>query len=239
MARWKRSCVGLELYGKIEPLLGFEEQVQRLYSLHIGILQSWKPKTLIDIGCGSGGFLLRANSEISSLERAVGVDLSETMVARAKSRGVEAVATDICDTRDRFTAATAVFDVLNYLDAEGLERFMGCVEALLEPGGIFLADINTLYGFEEVAQGTLVREENEKVAILESQFDGERLRTRIDLFEGDEEGCYRRERDSVVQYLHTPDAIADASGLELIQLYPVALYGEEADKEILLLKKGE
>ncbi|WP_457599695.1 class I SAM-dependent DNA methyltransferase [Hydrogenimonas sp.] len=231
--------MGLELYGKIEPLLGFEEEALSLYDRYIGILKSWEPRSLVDIGCGSGGFLLRAQRAVPSLTRAVGVDLSETMVARAKGRGVTAIAADICDVKERFDAATAVFDVLNYLDREALRRFMGCVEALLEPGGIFVADINTLYGFEEVAQGALVREEGTSMVVLESLFEKGSLRTRIDLFEEEGSGCYRREHDSVVQYHHTPEAVADASGLELIQIHPVTLYGEEPDKEILLLKKGD
>ncbi len=228
--------MGLELYAKIEPLLGFEAEAKQLYELYIEILSAWKPQRLIDIGCGSGEFLLLAKERLDP-KRALGVDLSETMVSRAKERGLEAEARDICTLTERFEAATAVFDVLNYLDAEGLRRFMGCVERLLAPGGIFVADINTLHGFEEVSPGALVRESGESFLVLESLFEEGRLKTAIDFFREDGEGCYRRERDRIVQYYHTLETVADASGLELIQVYPVALYSDEADKEILLFQK--
>ncbi len=234
----KRSCVGLELYAKIEPLLGFEDEAERLYELYIEILKSWRPETLIDIGCGSGKFLSFVKESLAA-KRVFGVDLSETMVSRAKKRGVEAEVLDICALDESFEAATAVFDVLNYLDENGLRRFMGCVEEILRPGGIFIADINTLYGFEELSPGALVRESQEGFLVLDSEFEEGRLETSIDFFQEDEKGCYRREHDTILQYYHTVESIAGASGLELIQVYPVALYSDVADKEVLLLQKRE
>jgi len=228
--------VGLELYARIEPLLGFEEEAQRLYELYIEILESWKPETLIDIGCGSGKFLSFVESKLHP-KRALGVDLSETMVERAKKRGVDAEVSDICSVEERFESATAVFDVLNYLDEDGVCRFMGCVEKLLEPGGIFIADINTLYGFEEITPGALVRDEVEGYLVIDSEFSDGTLETSIDLFQKDQNGCYRRESDKILQYYHAVEDLERASDLELIQVYPVALYSDEADKEVLLFQK--
>ncbi len=229
--------MGLELYGEVEPLLGFEEEIESLYRLFAEIVAPWRPESLLDIGCGSGKFLKFVRNSLS-LKRVLGVDLSETMVERARRMGVEAEAADICDLDERFDAATAVFDVLNYLGAEELGRFMGCVENLLEPGGIFVADINTLYGFEEVSQGALVKRSKDGVAVLESIFEDGRLETHIDYFRKDEGECYRREVDRVVQYYHDVEDIASSSPLELVQVYPLALYGgDEPDKEVLLFRK--
>jgi len=229
--------VGLELYAKIEPLLGFEEEIDSLYRLHLEILAPWKPQSLLDIGCGSGNFLQSAQKSLS-LKRAFGVDLSDTMIERARRKGVDAEAADLCDLTERFDAATAVFDVLNYLRADELHRFMGCVENVLEPGGVFAADINTLYGFEEIAQGALVKRSKSGVLVLESLFQEGRLETSIEFFSEDGSGCYRREEDCVVQYHHEVEAIASSSRLELLQVYPVSLYGgDEPDKELLLFRK--
>ncbi len=229
--------MGLELYAKVEPLLGFEEEIESLYRLFVEITASWRPESLLDIGCGSGKFLRYAQESLS-LKRALGVDLSKTMVERARKRGVEAEAVDICNLNGRFDAATAVFDVLNYLNSVELRRFMGCVENLLEPGGIFVADINTLYGFEEVSQGALVKRSKKGIVVLESLFLDGRLETSIDYFSEEEGGCYRREEDSVLQYYHQVEDIAASSPLELLQVYPMALYGgDEPDKEVLLFRK--
>ncbi|BDY12277.1 class I SAM-dependent DNA methyltransferase [Hydrogenimonas cancrithermarum] len=228
--------MGLELYAKIEPLLGFEEAVEALYDFYIGLLKSWQPDTLIDIGCGSGKFLKKAQSELG-LEKALGVDLSERMVEQARALGIDAEALDVCDVKESFDAATAIFDVLNYLPEGELKRFMACVGNVLKPGGIFVADINTLYGFEEVAQGSLVRSDDAYHLSLDSVFEGGLLKTRIDYFEKSRNGCFLRETDTIVQYYHTPDTIAGMSGLELIQSYPLQMYGDEADKEILVFRK--
>ena len=231
--------MGLELYAKVEPLLGFEEEIEGLYRLFVEIVAPWSPESLLDIGCGSGKFLKFAQRSLS-LKRALGVDLSETMVERARRSGVEAEAVDICELDGRFDAATAVFDVLNYLNGEELRRFMGCVENLLEPGGIFVADINTLYGFEEVSQGALVRRSEDRVLVLESIFEEGRLETSIDYFAKEDGECYVREEDRVVQYYHDVEDIASSSHLELVQVYPLALYGgDEPDKEVLLFKKRD
>lgn len=228
--------MGLELYAKIEPILGFEEEAEELYDIFIEILRSWRPDSLIDIGCGSGKFLQKVQKELS-LDRSLGVDLSETMVDRAKKRGLEAKVLDICSVEERFEAATAVFDVLNYLSERELKRFMGCVEALLEPGAIFVADINTLFGFEEVAQGALVRENKKALLVLDSSFEDGVMSTAINYFEHDRGECYTRKRDLIKQYYHDIKRITDSTSLELIQSYPLSLYGDEPDKEVLLFKK--
>ena len=229
--------MGLELYAEIEPLLGFDEEVRRLYGVYLDVLESWKPRRLIDIGCGNGAFLAEVVDRLR-LERGYGVDLSETMVARARERGVEAEAVDLCDVDGTFDAATAVFDVLNYLPPEALPRFLECVADVLEKGGVFVADVNTLFGFEEVAPGTLVRETPAGFLCLDAEFDGRELLTRIDFFEKEEGERYRRRSDTIRQYYHPVESIARmCERLELSQSYPVAMYGEDADKELLLFRK--
>ncbi len=229
--------MGLELYAKIEELLGFEEEADSLYDFYITLLEKWEPASLIDVGCGSGKFLLRIQERLA-MKRAYGVDLSEKMVERAGEAGVNADAIDVCRVGDTFDAATAIFDVLNYLDDRELGGFLGCVRDVLVPGGIFVADINTRFGFEEIAPGSLIRSNDERCLALDSQFDGNRLETAIDYFEKGEDGCYMRERDTVTQYYHAVESIATmCEGLELIQTFPLAIYADEADKEVLPFKK--
>ena len=228
--------MGLELYAEIEPLLGFEEETQALYDLYIRLLQNWQPKRIIDIGCGNGRFMQRVVEKLHP-DKVYGVDLSRKMVERARDLGLDADAVDVCDVKEKFDAATAVFDVLNYLDDRQLKSFLGCVADLLEEGGIFVADINTLVGFEEVAPGTIVREEGDAFLAVDADFDGNELTTRFDLFQKESE-CYRRQSDAIVQHYHPIEKIADLSdGLELIQSYPVTMFADDADKEILVFRK--
>ena len=228
--------MGLELYAKIEPLLGFEDTIGGLYDFYIDLLKSWKPNSLIDIGCGSGTFLKRLSQNME-IERAYGIDLSKTMVERAKLLGIDAEAKDLCDVNEQFDAATAVFDVLNYLDSEALELFCSCVYKVLKPGGIFIADINTLFGFEEVAQGSLVREDEKRFVSLDSVFEDEKLITDLTLFEEESGGCYRRSKDTIVQHYHETAKLSNIGGLTLIQSYPIEMYADMADKEVLVFKR--
>ena len=229
--------MGLELYAEIEPLLGFDEEVGALHELYLELLAEAKPSTLIDVGCGSGGFLKRAR-EALELRRAYGVDLSETMVRRAREAGVEADAKNLCEVEERFDAATAVFDVLNYLPPEELPGFLDCVADVLVPGGLFVADVNTLVGFEEVAEGSLVRRFDDRLLAIESAWEPPRLVTEIDYFHRDSDGCYRRESDRVVQYHHPVEELAQACDrLELVRSYAIRMYAEEPDKEVLLFRR--
>ena len=229
--------MGLELYAEIEPLLGFDEEVAALHDLFLELLAEEKPGTLIDIGCGSGEFLKRAK-EALNLRRAYGVDLSETMIRRARKAGVEADAKNLCDVKERFDAATAVFDVLNYIPSRELSGFLECVAEVLVPGGLFVADVNTLVGFEEVAEGSLIRSFDDRLLAIESAWEPPRLVTRIDFFRKERDGCYRRESDRVVQYHHKVEELATACDrLELVRSYAVRMYAEEPDKEVLLFRR--
>ncbi|UFH60747.1 methyltransferase domain-containing protein [Sulfurovum mangrovi] len=76
----------LDLYAKVEDLLGIEEATPRLYAHYLLFLQSIQPKTLLDVGCGSGDFLLQMQKALK-LEEAKGIDLSPLMVERTKMKG--------------------------------------------------------------------------------------------------------------------------------------------------------
>jgi len=53
----------LDLYAKAEHLLGIEEATEALYDLYRSELDEYKIKTLLDVGCGRGGFMQRMISD--------------------------------------------------------------------------------------------------------------------------------------------------------------------------------
>ncbi len=224
--------MGLDLYAKIEPLLGFEEEKRRLYEAFLHKLGELGVRRILDIGCGSGAFLQMAQDAGFEAE---GVDVSEVMVARAKDAGLKAYYADICDLTGTYEAATAIFDVINYMDSQELARFFGCVKRLLKDSGYFLCDMNTLYGFEEIAQGALIIDEEERFVAIDAEFADNRLATKICLFERQDE-CYQKESDEIVQYYHDIQDLKKL-GLKLVDLDFLSLFGEEADKVIMTFKK--
>ena len=108
------SVDSLNLYARIETMLENREAVDTLYETYYRLLSEFSFDALLDIGCGGGAFLQGVRERFPSA-RLLGVDLSDEMARRTRLRGIDAIAVDVCDVAERFDAATAVFDMLNYL----------------------------------------------------------------------------------------------------------------------------
>lgn len=225
--------MGLELYAKIEPYLGFEEQKHLLYDIFLQKLKSLNIKTCLDVGCGSGEFLLMAKEQGLSC---MGIDLSYEMIQRAKVLGVEVYNIDLCQITKKFDAVTAIFDVINYLKRNDLEKFFQCVYNVLNENGYFVCDMNTLYGFKEVAQGALILDKNEHFITIDAEFNDNKLTTMINYFFAKGKNCYQKEHDVIIQYYHDIELLKNF-GLKLVDLDFIALYGEQADKVIMTWKR--
>jgi predicted TPR repeat methyltransferase len=227
----------LDLYAKVEDLLGVKEAAPRLYAHYLLFLNTIDFNSLLDVGCGSGDFLRQMQGALE-IPEVKGIDLSPLMVSRTLEQGYDAECVNLCDLHTRYDVLTAVFDMLNYLDKAQLSQFLGCVKAHLHEGGYFLCDINTLYGFENVAVGSYIVDDEERFLTVDSDFEEGVYSSEFTLFE--KEGShFNKSQETIRQYYHTIDEIEKLSGLELVQSDDVTLYDlEEADKSFLVLKKG-
>ena len=231
----KNSSSSLDLYAKVEDLLGVKEVAPRLYAHYLLFLNSQDFDTLLDVGCGSGDFLRQMQGALD-IPQVKGIDLSPLMVAQTVKQGYDAACIDLCDLNGSYDVITAVFDMLNYLNKEQLKRFLLCVKAHLNEGGVFLCDINTLFGFENVAVGSYIVDDNERFLTVDSDFEKGEYISEFTLFEK-EGGCFNKSQEMIKQYYHTVDDIVILSGLDLIENDRVSLYEmEEADKRFLVLK---
>lgn len=236
MPKNNNSVHSLDLYAKVEDLLGVKEAAPRLYAHYFLFLNSMTFDTLLDVGCGSGDFLLQMQKalEIPSVK---GIDLSPLMVSKTQEQGLDAQCINLCDVEAKYDVITAVFDMLNYLTPEDLQSFLLCVSNHLNEGGIFLCDINTLYGFENVAVGSFIVDDEERFLTVDSDFEAGEYISEFTLFEK-EDTCYRKSQEMIKQYYHTVEDIVKQSGLELVANDNVDLYElEEADKRFLVLQK--
>jgi SAM-dependent methyltransferase len=223
--------MGLEVYGMVEELF-LGDEAFKLWEKYVEILKEYEIKEVLDVGCGSGGFCLMAKREGIDI---FGVDLSKEQVKRAKKRGCKCEVMDVCEVKKSFDSGVAIFDVINYLDKKELKRFFECVREKINR--YFIFDINTLYAMSELAVGSLVREDEERFGVLDSEYEDKKLITKVTLFkkEGD---CYKKYQDKIVQYFYTLDEIEKVSKMELIEVIPFSLYGsEEAEKLILVFRK--
>jgi len=230
----------LDLYAKVEDLLGVKEAAPVLYAHYLLFLNSVEFDTLLDVGCGSGDFLRQMQGALD-IPKVKGIDLSPLMVAQTLEQGYDAECIDICELNGTYDVITAVFDMLNYLNKEQLKRFLLCVKDHLHEGGLFLCDINTLYGFENVAVGSYIADDEERFLTVDSEFEDGEYSSEFTLFEKEGKGlngCFRKSQEIITQYLHTWEEIENFSGLKLISQDDIYLYIEEvADKEFLVFQK--
>jgi len=231
------SSDSLDLYAKVEDLLGVKEAAPSLYAHYLLFLNSQDFTSLLDVGCGSGDFLRQMQSALD-IAKVKGIDLSPLMVTQTLEQGYDAECIDLCDLSGSYDVITAVFDMLNYLNKEQLKHFLLCVKDHLNKGGVFLCDINTLYGFENVAVGSFIVDDEERFLTVDSDFEKGEYISEFTLFE--KEGTsFRKSQETIRQYYHTVDDIVKLSGLELIVNDEVNLYGlETSDKRFLVFKNA-
>ena len=222
---------GLDLYAKIEYLFDFEDVMEFLWDKYIEELKSLNVKTILDIGCGSGGFMLKAKEAGFEI---VGIDISEEMINNASKKGLEVYHKDLCEFEGKFDACVAIFDVINYMDEKYLKNFFACVQNVLKKDGYFLFDINTLQGFEEVAQGTLAVEDDKIFGVLNSVFEDNMMETKITIFQKDKK-CYQKEEGSIIQYFYKNQKLKKLTSMKFDRKIDISLYGD-IDKNLLVFK---
>ena len=227
----------LDLYAKVEDLLGVKEAAPSLYAHYFLFFKSIEFDTLLDIGCGSGDFLRQMHSVLNK-KQAKGIDLSPLMVSKTVEQGFDAECKNLCDVEGKYDVLTAVFDMLNYLDKAHLKDFFRCVREHLNKDGFFVCDINTLYAFENVAVGAYVIDDDDRFLSIDSDFENDEYHAEFTLFE--KEGTvFKKSQETIKQYYHTVGDIVMLSGMELIQSDEVNLYDfDKSDKTFLVLKKS-
>jgi cyclopropane fatty-acyl-phospholipid synthase-like methyltransferase len=225
---------GLDLYAKVEHLFDFEDVMDFLWGKYIEELKKLNVKTILDIGCGTGGFMLKAKEAGFDV---VGIDISEEMINLAKEKGLEVYHKDLCKFSGEFDACVAIFDVVNYMDDEYLKNFFKCVKNVLKEGGYFLFDVNTFYGFDEIAQGTISVEDKNNFAVLNSIFEDDEMITKITLFEKNSK-CYEKQEGEIIQYFHKNQKLKKLNPLKFEKKIEINLYdGDMPDKEVLIFKQ--
>jgi glycosyltransferase involved in cell wall biosynthesis/2-polyprenyl-3-methyl-5-hydroxy-6-metoxy-1,4-benzoquinol methylase len=127
-------------YASFEDVFrGTEDRVKELLRPYVSLVAPHAP--VLDVGCGRGEFLdlLRdAGAE------AVGVDIDEGMVERARAKGHEVELGDALDYLERQPAGRfgAIFaaQVIEHLPYDAFLRFLRLARGQLPPGGLLIAE---------------------------------------------------------------------------------------------------
>lgn len=223
----------LDLYSKVEDLLGVKEASPKLYAHYLLFLHGVAFESLLDVGCGSGDFLVQMQKSLD-IPRVKGIDLSPLMVGKTQAQNIEAECVDLCKLEGKYDVITAVFDMLNYLNPEALKGFLACVKSHLNEGGVFLCDVNTKYGFEEVAVGSFIVDDEERFLSIDSDYEEGIYRSEFTLFEKEGE-AFKKSQETIKQYYYSVEEIEKYLGLNVLANDEVILYDlDEADKRFLV-----
>lgn len=186
---------------------------------------------VLDLGCGTGTMTeLLAGAGYDM----IGVDNSEEMLAEAAQKRMESgyQILYLCQDMQEFElygtvrAVVSVCDSLNYLTEEGdLQKVFSLVNNYLDPGGIFLFDMNTLYKYETLLGTRTIAENREEGSFIwENEYDWESRINSYDLtlFWAREDGLYEKSEEFHYQRAYSREEIEEAlqaAGLELLQVY--------------------
>ena len=183
------------------------------------------PRDLIlDLGCGTGSLmeaLCRRGSDV------IGADRSEDMLAVARKRLPNALL--LCQPMQKLdlygtvNAVVCTLDSLNHLlTLQGMKKAVERAGLFLEPGGMFLFDVNSPYKHTEILQNnTFVYDRPEVFCVWQNRLRHLTVDIRLDLFAKEGE-VYRRRSDAFSERAYTDGELLDAltaAGLELVGRY--------------------
>jgi len=197
----------------------------------------YHPQSVLDVACGEGSFAINL---AQTGKQVVGVDASARMLQIARIQAAEYgvkpqfIEMDMrsLDFSSTFDLVTCWFDSLNYLlELTDLEQTFLGVEKAIKPGGLFIFDMNTIYGLAVIWQQpayTIQQDTPELVEIHRSSFDYDQSTATVNItaFIQAEQGWQRmneihHERGYPLSQIN---ALLAACGFEVL-----ACYGDLAD----------
>lgn len=100
-----------------------------------------KHPAILDMGCGTGGFLHQIKESLQA-SRAVGIDASPTAVDKTRAKGLDVIQSDLAaipvKLNKKYDLVTAM-DVLEHLECETV--LIEAASHALKQGGLFLASV--------------------------------------------------------------------------------------------------
>ena len=186
---------------------------------------------VLDLGCGTGTMtelLAEAGYDM------IGVDNAEEMLQEAIEKKMESGHSILYLLQDMeefelygtVCAVVSVCDSLNYiLEEEDLLQVFRLVNNYMDPGGVFIFDMNTVYKYETVIGNSTIAENREEGSFIwENDYDADTGINTYDLtlFLPREDGLYEKDEELHYQKAYPEKKIRElltAAGLTVEAVY--------------------
>ena len=186
---------------------------------------------VLDLGCGTGTLTELLAAQGYDM---IGVDASEEMLQAAmekKTRSGQDILYLLQDMREfelygTVRAVVSICDSINYiLEYEDLVRVFTLVNNYLDPGGVFIFDLNTVYKYQNIlGDNTFAEDREESSFIWDNFYDEEDQVNEYDLtlFIREENGLYRKYTETHYQKAYDLTTVRRAlkeAGMEFAAAY--------------------
>ena len=178
------------------------------------------PALVLDLGCGTGRLTVELARRGYDM---IGADASAEMLSRAAERARRENFPDILflqqDMRElelygTVGAVVSTLDCVNYLTEKAdLDRTFALVHNYLDPGGLFLFDVNTPYKFRHVyGDNAYILEDETSLCAWQNKFDEQSglCRFYLSVFREEKDGRYTREDEEQTERCYTYEELSAA-----------------------------
>ena len=215
------------VYDRLTDNVGYRERADFIHSL---LSENGVPDgaLAVDLACGTGSLTL----ELAKSYDMIGVDISEQMLSAAMEKAYEAslnvlfLRQDITrlDLYGTVKAAVCTLDSLNHLsDGRAVEQAIFKAGLFMEPGGVFIFDVNTVYKHRNIlADNTFVYDCGDIYCVWQNTpGPDDSVRIDLDIFE-EAGGLYARSSESFTERAYPLESYAEwlkKAEFEIIDIY--------------------
>lgn len=200
-----------------------------------------KQGIVLDLGCGTGSVTQRLAAQGYDM---IGVDNSIEMLEVAREKAGEesiSILYLLQDMREfelygTVAAVVSICDSMNYiLENDELTEVFRLVNNYLEPGGIFIFDLNTVYKYKQILADNTIAEDREEMSFIwDNYFDETEQINEYDLsiFLKEKENLYRKFEETHYQRAYSLEEIKAAiaaGGMEFVACYDAFTHNPPTD----------